>query len=167
MSPKTEERLFTVFLLVVVVGMTVLCLRYRAPARLVPLWVGAITSLIIGCVAATVFVPRFGRWWHRWEVGSVFSLAQGAAETPEKEARSRRRSEYKILGWLVALTVAVWLMGFLPATFLFVLLFLRVAAQESWRLSLAIAVAVSVAVYGVFFVALNIPFPEGILLGYF
>ena len=167
MSSKTEERLFTAFVLVVVLGMTALSLRYRAPARLVPLWVGAITSLIMGCLAATVFVPRFGRWWHRWELGSVFSPAQSASEAQEGAAVSRRRSEYKILGWLVGLTVAVWLIGFLPGTFLFVLLFLRVGAQESWRLSLVIAGAVLVAVYGVFVVALNIPFPAGVLTRYF
>jgi hypothetical protein len=167
LSSKTEERLFTAFLLVVILGMTTLSLKYRAPARLVPLWVGVITSLIMGCVAAALFVPRFGRWWHRWEAGSVFSLAQSAADALEKGSRSRRRSEYKILGWLVGLTVAVWLIGFLPAAFLFVLLFLRLAVQESWRLSLIIATIVLVSVYAVFVAALNIPFPTGVLIRYF
>jgi hypothetical protein len=167
LSSKLEERIFTLVLLVVVLGMTVLSLNYRAPARLVPLIVGTATSLIVLFTAATVFVPRVGKWWKGMGKGTLqqFLERDDLPPDPDDEASHKRALEFRVLAWLVALTAMVYLFGFLPSIFVFVFLFLRLSARESWKISLLISGSLWVVVYLVFVLALNIHLYEGILFG--
>lgn len=163
MSAKLEERLLTLFILLLVVAMTVMSTGYRAPARLVPLVVGVLTSCLFLVVAATVFVPRFRRRSQKAEPIPLESFPENWEDEDTDQTAAQRRTEFKIIGSLVALTAITYVIGFLPSIFVYVLLFLRFQSKESWLLSLAIAVSVLAVAYGVFVQALNVPLHSGII----
>jgi hypothetical protein len=162
LSAKLEERLLTLLILLLVLTMTVMSTGYRAPARLVPLVVGVLTSCLFLGVAATLFVPRFRRPTHKAEAIPLESFPEGWEDEAANQTPDQRRTEFKIIGSLVVLTAVTYVIGFLPSIFLYVLLFLRFQSKESWRMSLAIAISVLAVVYGVFIQALNVPLHSGI-----
>ena len=162
MSAKPEERLLTLLILVMVLGMTATATAYRAPARLFPLAVGLLSSCLFLWVAATVFVPRLRRKTQKTEPIPLESLPENWEKEDTGQTMARRRAEFKIIGSLLALTMFIYIIGFLPSIFLYMLLFLRLQSKESWRMSLAMAVSVLAVVYGVFVQALNVPLHTGI-----
>ncbi|HSH70023.1 MAG TPA: tripartite tricarboxylate transporter TctB family protein [Deferrisomatales bacterium] len=162
MSAKLEERLLTLFILLVVLAMTVTATGYRAPARLIPLAVGVLTSCLFVGVAATVFVPRFRRRAQKAESIPLESFPGNWEDEDTDQTTAHRRTEFKIMGSLLVLTAVTYLIGFLPSIFLYVLLFLRFQSKESWRMSLAMAASILAVIYGVFVQALNVPLHSGI-----
>jgi len=76
--------------------------------------------------------------------------------------RPPERSAEHYLLWFAALVAGTWLIGLLPAVFLFFLAFLRLKAGASWALTLLLAVA---AVGFLVFMGglLTIVYPEGLL----
>ena len=68
-----------------------------------------------------------------------------------------------ILGWTVGYLVALWLTGFTFATPLMTFLYLKMAARESWSLSVTLAAVAWAFLYFLFVRILHVPFPEGLL----
>jgi hypothetical protein len=66
-----------------------------------------------------------------------------------------------MVGWILGITLAIVLLGFELGATLLTFLFLRLAAHERLRTSVAIAVATYLFFYIVFDRALYIPFPPG------
>lgn len=54
-------------------------------------------------------------------------------------------------------------LGFVPVTFVFILVWLRVVERSSWREATLVAAAAAIAMYAVFIRWLAIPLPAGIL----
>jgi hypothetical protein len=67
--------------------------------------------------------------------------------------------------WMLGFFAAIVLLGFPLAVPLFVLAYLR-SRRESWRLSLAMTLAVWGVFYGLFDRLLHLPFPAGWLLAF-
>jgi TctA family transporter len=82
----------------------------------------------------------------------------GAEPAPSPVVARRTAS---ILGWIVAYPAAMWLLGFALGGALCALLQLRLGSREGWPLTLALAAATGVVVYGLFDRVLHIPFPSG------
>lgn len=70
--------------------------------------------------------------------------------------------------WYVALAVVLiiafsYVVGMLPALGAYVLIWLRLVQRNSWRTTLIVLAAVSVIVYGVFILWLQVPFEQGVI----
>jgi hypothetical protein len=74
---------------------------------------------------------------------------------------SRRGSTYLL--WCLGLLAAIWIIGFLPAILLFLLVYLRIAAGESWTMTLAISLSIGIAAYLLFHKLLSMPWPESVI----
>ena len=69
----------------------------------------------------------------------------------------------------VGYLVAIWLVGFSPATLATTFLYLKLSARERWPMTLAMTEFGFAFVWGVFEKALGRPFPPGLVsvwLGY-
>ncbi len=65
--------------------------------------------------------------------------------------------------WCIGLLAAIRIVGFLPAILLFLIVYMRFAARESWRMTLAVALSLGTAAYLVFHMLLRMPWPESLI----
>lgn len=150
--------IFTLLLLLLVLSMVVASFGYRPKARLFPLVIGVPTLLMLVFLAAAEFFPRFSK---RLEVGietffggRLSEVAEGgnARETSETSGWVRVGT---IFGWLVLLFGLVFFAGFYVASPPFLLLFFLVEAKLSWPRALAFTLAISIPIYLIFDLGLN------------
>lgn len=158
--------LFSLALVVLFAGALVGAQGFRAQARLFP--------IVIGVVGLAVAVLQLGQEVRRQRAaavsaGRVDEAGPEAAveETEEIPPQERRRRTVAILGWLMAFTVAIWLLGFPAAVPIAVGAYLRLGAGESWLASLVFALASGAVFYGLFVAAIRIPFEDGLLVTLF
>ena len=64
-------------------------------------------------------------------------------------------------GWILGLFFAIWLLGFIVGVPLFVLIYLKLEAQEGVRVSLIAAASMFIFIIGVFHMVLSVPWPQG------
>ena len=72
-----------------------------------------------------------------------------------------------IIGWILGVFVAIWLLGFSLAVPLTTLLYLKFTSREKWAITIVFAIASWAIFYGLFEYAINIPFPKGLLFELF
>lgn len=84
-----------------------------------------------------------------------------------KSFREEKPTYTKLCFVFLLLCVAIvglsLLIGFLPASLLFVLLWLRLIEKAPWKGTLIVFVSLAVMAYGVFNIWLSVPFPKGLL----
>lgn len=169
---KTEEKVFTFFLLGIVTLMLFLTFKYRSGAKLVPLFIGILALALMLFLCAMAISPRFASWYQKLEKNSLTSLKATSLEAKIKDIgdleekvdqRAVEKKEKIIVGWLLFLTAAVYALGFLVAIPLFLFLFLKIWGKEGWVLTLTLSGTVSVIIYFIFDFILKIPFHEGII----
>jgi hypothetical protein len=88
----------------------------------------------------------------------------GGIEVPPEVARRRT---LVIIGWTVGFFLAIWLLGFAVAVPLTMLLYLKLAGQEKWPMTLIVTSLTWAFFYGLFQRSLNVPFPDGLLISLF
>jgi hypothetical protein len=66
-------------------------------------------------------------------------------------------------GWIVALLAMIWLIGMLPAVFVFILAYMRIEGREPWWLTVTVSAAMTVACYVLFDQLLRIVWPQTVL----
>ena len=66
--------------------------------------------------------------------------------------------------WMIAFLALIVLLGFPIAVAVFVLVYLKLQAKESWLFSIVFTAAIWGAFYGLFDLLLHLPFPAGWLL---
>lgn len=104
--------------------------------------------------------------------GLVLALVQLAKELLGKEAAAKTETEGKgywrgfflAAAWLVGYTLFIYLLGFIIATFLFILAYMKSHAF-GWFLTITVTVLTTALVYGVFILALQFHLYEGLLFG--
>jgi len=69
-----------------------------------------------------------------------------------------------IVGWILGLFFAIWLLGFSMAVVLNTFLYLKVGAREKWLITIVLTAIAWVSFYGLFIYTLHVPFPDGLLL---
>jgi hypothetical protein len=67
------------------------------------------------------------------------------------------------LAWVAGFFVSLYVLGVYVTAPLFTVLYLRLSAHASWRLSVIYSVVVGAVLYGVFETLLGLPTPEGVL----
>ena len=87
-------------------------------------------------------------------------------------ANGRGPERIEVEGWfrigatlatLIGFTLALERLGFLPSTFLLMILLLRAIEPQPWHKVIAVALATTVAAYAIFGWLLGIPLPAGVL----
>jgi hypothetical protein len=151
---KNEERIFMIFLLLILLLMVVLGSGYDARSKILPMSSGIFSALIVAFLLIMSFSSQISSWYQKFEKRSV--LTESVLSAKEK------KRELSIIAWFSGCTVAIYFLGFLVATPLFLFLFLKIWAKESWRLSLALAAAVPGIVYFTFVYILSVPLHTGL-----
>lgn len=89
---------------------------------------------------------------------------EAASELPRDVVLRRTRS---IVGWIVGVMIAIWLIGFSLAVPLTTLLYLRFTGREKWPITIVFALVSWAFFFGLFEYAISIPFPRGQLFEWF
>ncbi len=119
-------------------------------AALFPTWVG-IPSLLLALVALFQEARR----------AAPEPVPEGTAAAAERAETARRTGV--IIAWSVGFFLAIWLLGFVVASAVATLLYLKFGAGERWGISTALAALAWVFFYGLFDYGLHLPFPPGAL----
>jgi hypothetical protein len=90
----------------------------------------------------------------------VSSHDQANSANAGNDASSGRR-ELDLFSWVLLLVTMIYLLGFLVALPVYLLLYLRWRSGESWALSISVAVGMGSVLYGVFILTLRLRLDEG------
>ena len=153
---KNEEKIFLIFLLLMMLVMVVFSFNYSGGSKILPLISGIFSALIMGFMVIISFSPKIATWYQNFEKKSVLS-----EKTMKKEEKKR---EISVIAWFSGCTAVIYFLGFLIGIPLFLFLFLKLWAKESWLLSVVLATAVLVVVYFTFVYILRVPLHRGMLL---
>jgi len=152
------------FLLALIGAMMILALDWRLNAKLVPLVVGGLALIML---AASALDYTF-----RGTPGAAAGGAEPAARRAQMDLRApvdgpdRRTVAIRasvFLSWLLAYLALTGLIGMLPATFAFIVLYMRVEGRERWGLMLGAAAGVTLFCYVVFDRVLHLAWPRTLL----
>ncbi len=151
----------------------------------------AFALFIVGIFAYVVYQAKygFGDWEPRaalfpWVIGvpslllALYVLIEECVQTtrvvnigdqhlelePEVDPIVARQRTISITGWIVGFFLAIWFLGFIPASAIATFLYLKLGAREKWPITLALTVGCWLFFYVVFDYSLHLPFPEGTIL---
>jgi TctA family transporter len=83
---------------------------------------------------------------------------------PDVDPVIARQRTVAITCWVIGFFLAIWMFGFIPASAIATLLYLKFGAGERWPITVAISAACLLFFWGLFDYALQMPFPEGAAL---
>lgn len=162
MSRRAQENLVSVFLLMVFAGVIVLCQDFGPRAQMIPL-----PLAIFGIVLTLIQMA-----WHNLGSTDELQMDMIPVQAPDapgddtpvpspKEASWRREAAaYGMVGALIAL---IFIIGAMPAAFLFAAGYFGWTRYCTWRWSLVYAAMLTVSMYLLFVVALEIQPYHGLL----
>jgi len=127
---------------------------FEPRAALFP-WVIGLPSLVL---AVFVFSQDALQATREVKVGEA-ALYSG----PEVDPIVARQRTVAISCWIIGFFLAIWILGFVPASAIATFLYLKFGAGERWPVTLAIAAGCWLFFYGVFDYSLQLPFPTGAL----
>ena len=154
------EKIFSWSLLVVFAGLFLMTWQYGARARLAPMLL-----LIPGIILAGVQLWRIHR---RPNLIPNLIMGEGIAEEDGEsfEINAPFDQEMWMMGWFVAFAAMIWLTGFLVAAPLFLILYLRLWAKESWTLVFMLAGISTLFIYLIMEVFFSIILYRGWIFSY-
>jgi hypothetical protein len=153
---KNEEKIFMIFLLIIIHLMVFFSFQYSGGSQILPLISGIFSALIMVFLVIMSFFPKIISFYQKFETKSV--LSESVLNVAEK------KREVSVIAWFSGCTAAIYILGFLIGIPLFLFMFLKIWAKESWLLSLVLAAVVLGVVYFTFIYILRVPLHGGILL---
>lgn len=162
MSRHAQENMVSVLLLGVFAGVILMCQDFGPRARMIPL-----PLAVFGIVLTLIQVA-----WHNFgspeelqmDMISVQAPDIPVAEAPvtpvKKPSWQREAIAYGMIGVLLALTFVV---GVMPAAFLFTAGYFMLTRYCSWQLSLVYAAMLTASLYLLFVVALQMQLYHGLM----
>ncbi len=87
--------------------------------------------------------------------------APAAAAAMAAERASLRRRTAAIVAWTAGFFLIIWLLGFIIASAVATVAYLRLGAGEKWGISVALAAVAWIFFFGLFDYGLRLPFPPG------
>ena len=153
---KNEERIFLISLLGIILLMVFFSFNYSGGSQILPLISGIFSALIVGFLVIMSFSSRIISFYQKFETKSVLS--------EEVLSADEKKREVSVIAWFSGCTAVIYFLGFLIGIPLFLFLFLKIWAKESWLLSSVLAVIVLGVVYFAFIYILRVPLHGGILL---
>ena len=120
-------------------------------------WVIGLPSLLL---AIYIFIQESFRSTREINAGeSLYS-------EPEVDPILARKRTVSIMCWIVGFFLAIWMLGFAPASAIATFLYLKFGARENWRMTTTLTVACWLFFFGVFEYALQLPFPHGAIVDF-
>lgn len=153
---KNEEKIFMIVLLIIILLMAFFSFQYSGGSQILPLASGIFSALIMGFLVVMSFSSKIISFYQKFETKSV--LSEDVMNVAEK------KREVSVIAWFSGCTAAIYFLGFLIGIPLFLFMFLKIWAKESWILSLVLAAIVLGVVYFTFIYILRVPLHSGILL---
>ncbi len=131
------EQIFSWFLFLLFIFLFFATWSYGAKARLVPL-----LMLVPGIILTGIHLGRIHRQ-------PDLIMEEGVAEEDGEsfEINAPFDQEMWMVAWFIGFAALIWLIGFLVATPLFLILYLRLWAKEKWRRTLPLAVITTLCIY--------------------
>src|SRR5210317_897642 len=152
---KNEEKIFMISLLLIMLLMVFFSFIYSGESKILPMISGVFSALIMGFMVIMSFSSKITSWYQKFEKKSV--LSERTMKGDEK------KREISVIAWFSGCTVVIYFLGFLVGIPLFLFLFLKLWAKESWLLSVVLATTVLVVVYFAFVYILRVPLHRGML----
>ena len=152
---KNEEKIFMIFLLIIMLLMVFSSFNYSGGSQILPLISGIFSVLIVGFLVIMSLFPKVISFYQKFETKSV--LSEDVLNVDEK------KRELSVIAWFSGCTAAIYFLGFLIGIPLFLFMFLKIWAKESWLLSSVLAAVVLGVVYFAFIYILRVPLHSGIL----
>ena len=153
---KNEEKIFIAVLLLIVLLMVAFSFQYSGGSQILPLASGIFSAMIMAFLVIMSFSAKIISFYQKFESRSVVS--EDTLGTEEK------KREVSIIFWFSGCTAMIYFLGFLIGIPLFLFMFLKLWAKESWLLSLVLTIAVLAVVYFAFVYILKVPLHQGIFL---
>ena len=126
---------------------------FEPRAALFP-WVVGLPSLLL---AIWVFLQE------SLQSARQIKVAEPALYTePEVDPILARHRTMTIGCWIVGFFLAIWILGFVPASAIATFLYLKFGAGEKWPITLVLTAACWLFFFGLFDYALQLPFPQGV-----
>lgn len=164
------DRIFAAMLFLFFGVLLAMTPQYGPDSRLFPLVIGIPSFLLFGVLLLIQFSSRFAELVGQFATSDLFAFEEQFAEDKERETKdtedsllARRKRLVKITLWMVALFALVLLVGFLPATVVFLLGFYRLYADCGWRRSIGYTIVFTVLVIVIFNVVMGTQFYQGVL----
>ena len=92
--------------------------------------------------------------------GPVFKAAE---REPNGQIKLSQHRTFAMMGWLVGFFLGIWVLGFIYSAPVMTFLYLKLGAKENWTTSVALGVISWVFFYGLFYYAIQLPFPSGVI----
>jgi hypothetical protein len=159
--------LFHVAFILLIMVMIADTRQWEPDAKIAPLivaWLALVCAVVslLNQVFRTPSIARMGRQQDGSEKPRSIHMDLIAEDVGLTPGVIVRRAAM-FFGWLVGFMASMALIGILPTSFLFVVVYMRLENREPWRLVLAMATGISVFVYVVFDHMLTIPWPPSLL----
>ena len=122
-------------------------------------WVVGVPSLAL---AIYIFAKEALTSTREIKTGGLYQVP----EEPEIEPIVARQRTIAIGSWITGFFLAIWVLGFIPASAIATFLYLKVGAGERWPITLAITAGCWLFFFGLFDYALQLPFPKGALFNW-
>ncbi|HWP24827.1 MAG TPA: tripartite tricarboxylate transporter permease [Xanthobacteraceae bacterium] len=163
------SQLFGLFFLLLFTGLVIAALPWHFSAKLVPLVVGtiAIIATVLSlfndmCRKPTAPTLASLREQAQHEVSATIHMDL-ASDTDHLPLRTIAERAARFFGYLLGFMALMAVIGLIPTAFIFVILFMRLEGPEPWRLSVAYAACLTLAIFVVFDYFMSLPWPPTLL----
>ncbi len=141
----TINLLFSLFLLAFLIVIDLYTFKYPLEARIFP-WLVSIPATVLMLI----------------QVVKDISLLRRREEAKPARPTGSRRAYAEIIAWMVGFLLAIYVLGFLAGILLFVFLYLKMHGLSLSR-SLALAAGLSIAIYGIFTLGMDMRLYPGLI----
>jgi putative tricarboxylic transport membrane protein len=158
MAMRLGQSLFALFILgifVYVVYQAKFGFGAEEPRAALFPWVIGLPSLLI---AIYVFVKDASQSTRKVKVEEAALYSE-----PEVDPIVARQRALSMGSWIVGFFLAIWILGFVPASAIATFLYLKFGASEKWPVTLMLTAACWLFFFGVFGYGLQLPFPQGVV----
>ncbi|MFC1945323.1 tripartite tricarboxylate transporter permease [Chloroflexota bacterium] len=153
---------FTVLILLIISVFVIVSFDYNVAARMIPLIIG-ITSLVLTILV--LISARYPGLIKIFDISLTAVATGGKSDAAVASEVAVGRKVLTILAWIVGLFILVYMVGFLIAVPVFILLYIKFSGRKSWLNTLITAAIMGGFVYFGFEVMMRTDMFKGILFG--
>lgn len=163
------DRVFAVLLFCFFGGLLAATPRYSPDSRLFPIVIGVPTILLLSVLILAQTSDRVGSLVDGFASSDLFGLDErfsagmGGSAGRDEPLAARRKRLAVMAGWMGLLFVLVVVVGFIPATIVFLVAFFRVYAGVGWPRTVGYTVVFTAMVVLVFDLVMGTRLYEGLL----
>jgi TctA family transporter len=165
------DTLFTVLLFAIFAAALIVSARWEFGAKLVPQVVGWTGLLFVACLMfSNLFLSRAARPIPMEQQAMAAAQPAGSeihfdiqAEYGDLSRKEITQRAFVFFGWCLFYLAIAALMGLLPATLIFLVVYMWIEGKEKWKVNLITAVTTVVCSYLVFHSLLHVAWPQALV----